>query len=146
MDLIRILLNMVVSTQNSEEVIYLSKDQFILNFLREMMHVKGVKAFSETVKVLGTFFVYNEELPSLFIKLGLISIIKEQMNYASNALKKDLIWLVSNIIVNSEADAMECLDPGLIFNIFQTCSTNSNMAMRREALWCISNLSQAINS
>lgn len=68
------------------------------------------------------------------------------MTYANAAIKKDVLWLISNTVVNSEQDALSCLDPGLIFHIVLICSNQNSMNMRKEALWCLANICEVVSS
>ena len=74
----------------------------------------------------------------------MITIIKEYFSFTNNKMKQEILWLISNIIVNSEADAISCLDSALIFNIMLTCNS-SVFSVRKEALWCVTNLCNQIN-
>ena len=138
-DLLTMIEKVTKSSNDQSQQSFLSKDIFINNFVMDMMRTKNMKILFQCIEIAGTLVCYNDKLPQKYIQAGLIPIVKEYFSYANSRMKQEMLWLLSNIIVNSEADALCCLDSSLIFNIVMTCNS-SVFTLRKEALWCVTNL------
>ena len=82
-----------------------------------------MKILFQCIEIAGTLVCFNDKLPQKYIQAGLIPIVKEYFSYANSRMKQEMLWLLSNIIVNSEADALCCLDSSLISNIVIACKS-----------------------
>ena len=54
-------------------------------------------------------------------------------------MKKEALWLVSNIAANSEQDAIKIIESSLVINLIYACKDNA-YEMKKEALWALSNI------
>lgn len=59
-------------------------------------------------------------------------------------MRKEALWLLSNLAANSEEDATEILNSDLITNLIFSAK-DKNLDLRKEALWVISNICQIVN-
>ena len=60
--------------------------------------------------------------------------------YCSKQMRKEALWLLSNVAANSEQDAVAFLShPNLLTNMLMSCQDKS-IELRKEAVWALSNL------
>lgn len=83
--------------------------------------------------------VFDDNLVAEFINSGILDIIKKVLMFCNKQIKKEAIWLLSNIAANSEQDAESLIDSNIIFNIIHSCRDNL-YELRKEAIWAMSNI------
>ena len=54
-------------------------------------------------------------------------------------MRKEALWLLSNVAANSEKDATEIIKRGLIPNIVYAARDKNN-ELKKEALWVLANI------
>jgi hypothetical protein len=72
-----------------------------------------------------------------------LDLLKKVFTYGTKQVRKEALWLISNITANSEEDSIKVLDSNLVINIIYSCK-DSTHEMRKEALWALSNICYSI--
>jgi hypothetical protein len=63
--------------------------------------------------------------------------------YCPKNIRKEALWLVSNIAANSEEDANAVADSQVVLNLILSCRDNT-IEVRKEAVWAISNICHSL--
>lgn len=71
--------------------------------------------------------------------MGLLEAIKAVLGTCSKKVRKEALWLISNIAANSEEDALEIIKKNIISNLVFSAK-DRNCDIKKEAIWALSNL------
>ncbi len=100
-----------------------------------------MKSVSHCIRFFGTLFVHHDDVCSNFVqKENFVDLLKKVFTYCQKKDRKDAFWVISNIAVNSEQDAIilaQCTH--VILSILIACKDNA-FEMRKEGAWALSNI------
>jgi hypothetical protein len=113
----------------------------VRHFVLSMLKNANYKWMMNCLRITGNFIAIDERYCTemVFGEDHLLESLKVCLTIGSSTHKKEALWVISNVAANSEADAMEILNRGLITNLIFS-SNDKNADLRKEAVWAISNM------
>ena len=99
----------------------------------------------QCTRVLGNIIAIDDNsseergLVKLLIENELLGAIQRVLLVGTKDMKKEVLWLLSNVSANSSEDSAEIVRKGLISNIMYMAS-DKNLDIRKEAVWVLSNI------
>ena len=109
---------------------------------------QSVETVATALHVIGDFLLVDEQICSGLVSKAegqsvhdnvLLRSLQNVLDMGGTWLKQKALWIISNIIVNSEADALYVLDNG-IFAQVATFLLDKHIKLQEEALWALSNM------
>jgi len=81
-----------------------------------MEHLKLVQSRSvcNCLKIIGNLCSFYEHLCGVLIQNGLLEVLKRVIKEMPASVGKDGYWVLSNIVANSEKEAKQVVDSGMI--------------------------------
>jgi hypothetical protein len=99
-----------------------------------------MKNVSNCVRFFGNLFAINDQACSEYVKNREFMLkLQDVFTYCTKIIRKEALWLVSNIAANSEADAIALTKYTIMSNLM-FAGRDTAHDMRKEAIWAISNI------
>jgi hypothetical protein len=133
------------SELDNEQIMLIAKHEHIQNFVLAQFKTLDQRLMYPCIRTIGNFIAVCEDLCSQFVSNGLLDVLKKVFTFCAKHIRKEALWLVSNIAANSEEDAIKIIDSSIIINLIYACKDNT-YETRKEAMWALSNICFIVNS
>ena len=125
-----------------------SIDELACQLLMEHMHTTDKGIAVSCLSIIGLLCEASEEVCTKLVcnvpQLRLLESLQHLMANFGNDTRAKTLWLISNIAVNSEADAMQIVKSGILGNVSIACLDNDSK-VKDEALWAMSSIIVSLN-
>lgn len=141
-------------TQYNESLLSILVDKDMIPMLKEIIesslstNVYCENIFYHTLKIFGNFSSADEKYTNVIVHAGIQNIIKNILIEKEGEFNtiKEALWILSNITVESIPTVDNVLTDSKLVKILCTFAGKSKeIALRKEAMWCLCNLTSTMN-
>ena len=97
-----------------------------------------------SLRILGNVCFCSNKITQKVIDIGLIKELHILLSHHSISIRKDAVWIVSNIAVGSQSQLESLIEENLYLQLKEIVKKDFNN-VRKEAMWAICNLTNVTN-
>jgi len=95
--------------------------------------------YKPSLRFLGNVVSGPDEATQIALNAGLLDVLDPFLNHFSSQLRRETLWAISNILAGSPSQIETVLSRDKLLQSIMRAAKSDNMAVRREACWCLGN-------
>lgn len=112
------MLTNIVKGANDEEISLLVNQAHLQKFVLALLKDFTMKNVQSCVRFFGNLFAINEQACTHYVKNeGFLDLLGKVFTYCTKSVRKEALWVLSNIAANSAVDACAIADHSIMINL-----------------------------